>query len=147
MLYSSKIILFHDFFVISFLRFFMSLKIPKAAMVTAVEKKFQNQLTRRNWEGVAKKLTENRVYLEVVNYSARWSFSFLLGTLHWLSEYFQRIREHSKVKSFLLLTQKSLLLSLNIAGSVWAVPPKNFGYRQKSQVLTYTLHIKICCNF
>ena len=54
----------------------MSLKIPKAAMVTAVEKKFENQLTRKNWEGVAKKLTENRVYLEVVNYSARWSEYF-----------------------------------------------------------------------
>ena len=32
---------------LSFLRFFMSLKIPRAAVVSAVKKRFENHLTRR----------------------------------------------------------------------------------------------------
>ena len=32
----------------SYLRFFMSLKVPRAAVVSAVNKRFENNLTRKN---------------------------------------------------------------------------------------------------
>ena len=38
---------FDNLLWLSFLRFFMSLKIPRAAVVSVVKKRFENHLTRR----------------------------------------------------------------------------------------------------